>query len=322
VKLFEPPYFCTYRGTEGLSLYETEAEDEANIGERLGKMRSMYSRFRPHQRELEEGGRRVLPRPGDVPGSRTFPGTAKDKYEGETVKQTLSLEGHELFTQLVSQTNLVKIGPRHGLFTCFVDVEEGVMRVWKDWLAETAAKGRQERAAVPVEAVEAVVKGKEIVREKHEEKVDMNDPRILWVSASKDTGISFNVKERKFRRETPILLRTDEDMPVTYEIEYDGRSRDRLRAQQNTNAYRRVVHTDVPPSTGAREVISAGRQLIGKGSGVRFLWLTKTEPCHARFSAEWSHPTSNRKRSSASQRNSPASTKKSDACRNAWAKRN
>jgi hypothetical protein len=281
VKLFEPPYFCTYRGTEGLSLYETEAEDEANIGERLGKMRSMYSRFRPHQRELEEGGRRVLPRPGDVPGSRTFPGTTKDKYEGETVKQTLSLEGHELFTQLVSQTNLVKIGPRHGLFTCFVDVEEGVMRVWKDWLAKTAAKGRQERAAAPVEAMEEVGKSKEIVREENKEKVDLNDPRILWVSASKNTGISFNVKERKFRRDTPILIRTDEDMPVTYEIEYDGRSRDSLRGQQNTNSYRRAVHTNIPPTNGARKVVSAGRQLVWKGGGVRLLWITKRDPRHA-----------------------------------------
>jgi hypothetical protein len=223
-KLFEPPYFCTYRGTEGLSLYTTEAEDDSNIGERLGKMRNMYSRFRPHQRELEEGGRRVLRRPGDVPGSRTFPGTGQDKYEGETVKQTLSLEAHELFTQLVSQANLVKIGPRHGLFTCFVDVEEGVMRVWKDWLAEMAAKGRQERAAAPVETVdivEEIGKGKAAVKE-NEERIDMNDPRILWVSGSKNTGIRFNVKERKFRRDTPILIRSDEDMPVSYEIEYDG----------------------------------------------------------------------------------------------------
>jgi hypothetical protein len=225
VKLFEPPYFCTYHGTKGLSLYVTEAEDEANIGERLRKMRDMYSRFRPYRRELEEGGRRVVRRPGDVPGSRTFPGTVKDIYEGETVKQTLSLEAHELFTQLVAQTNLVKIGPRHGLFTCFVDVEEGVMRVWKDWLAETSAKGRFERASAPVEAVEAVgstSKGKQAVKEVDKEKVDMDDPRILWVSGSKNTGIRFNVKERKFRRDTPILIRADEDMPVTYEIEYDG----------------------------------------------------------------------------------------------------
>jgi hypothetical protein len=226
-KLFEPPYFCAYHGTAGLSLYETEAEDEADIGPRLGRMRRMYSRFRPHQRELEDGGKRVLPRPGDVPGSRTFPGTAKDNFRGETVKQTLSLEAHELFTQLVAQTNLVKIGPRHGLFTCFVDVEEGVLRVWKDWLAATATKGREEREPVLADPAEEVGKGKGTAREVDERPLNLDDTRILWVSPLKNSGIRFNVKERRFRRDTPILIRADEEMPVTYEIEYDGMSNER-----------------------------------------------------------------------------------------------
>ncbi|KAF1913226.1 hypothetical protein BDU57DRAFT_504203 [Ampelomyces quisqualis] len=226
VKLFEPPYFCTYQGTDGLSLYEAESEED-NIGARLGKMQNMYSRFRPHQRELEEGGRRVLRRPGDVPGSRTFSGTAKDEYQGEKVKQALSLESHELFTQLVAQTNLVKIGPRHGLFTSFVDVEEGVLRVWKNWLAEAAAKCRQSQAGAQVEVIEDIgkVKGKEIEKEVDvevkERELDLRDPQILWVSQSKNSGIRFNVRERKFRRDAPILIRADEGMPVSYEIEYD-----------------------------------------------------------------------------------------------------
>jgi hypothetical protein len=219
-KLFEPPYFCAYNGTDGLVLYETESEDETTIGLRLEKMRSMYSRFRPHQRELEDGGRRV--RPGDIPGTRTFPGTVQDKYQGETVKQTLSLESHELFTQLVAQTNLVKIGPRHGLFTSFVEVEEGVLRVWKDWFDATATKGRQAGAGVAQEVVQEVGKGKEAVKEVDEQAADVSDARILWVSPSKNTGIRFNVKERKFRRDAPILIRAEEDVPVSFEIEYDG----------------------------------------------------------------------------------------------------
>lgn len=220
-------------------MYEAECDDEGDIGARLGKMRNMYSRFRPHQRELEEGGRRVLRRPGDVPGSRTFPGTAKDKYRGEKVKQTLSMESHELFTQLVAQTNLVKIGPRQGLFTCFVDVEEGVLRVWKDWLAETAAKCRQSDTGTQVEIAEEVGtgKGKEIVRkidDKVEDRMsDVTDPQILWVSQSKNSGIRFNVKEKKFRRDVPILIRADEGMPVSYEIEYDGMSPDEMSRSWN-----------------------------------------------------------------------------------------
>lgn len=224
VKLFEPPYFCAYHGTDGLSLYEAATEDGPNVAARLAVMHNMYSRFRPYQRELEAGGRKVVPRPGDIHGSRTFPGTVQDQYQGDTVKQTLSLESHELFTQLVAQTNLVKIGPRHGLFTCFVEVEEGVLRVWKDWLGETAAKGRIARVDEVQQDVERVGKGKEAAQTAEVVKVDLDDTRILWVSPSRNTGIRFNVKEKKWRRDAPILIRADEGMPVSFEVEYDGES--------------------------------------------------------------------------------------------------
>jgi hypothetical protein len=223
-KLTEPPYFCAYQGTDGLSPYENPSEPDRNTAARLGEMRQMYSRFRPHRRELEDGGRRVVRRPGDIPGSRTYPGTTQDKFKGDLVKQTVSLEGHELFTQLVAQTNLVKIGPYNGLFSAFVDVEEGVLRVWRKWLSDMAVKGNGASPDVQKEVVEEVGKGKEAVREVAEEPADPNDKRILWVSMAKNTGIRFNVKERKLRRDAPILIRNDEDMPVSYDIEYDGKT--------------------------------------------------------------------------------------------------
>ena len=220
-KLTEPPYFCAYQGTNGLSLYEESRVVQKNVG-RLGEMYNMYSRFRPHRRELEVGGRRVLLRPGDIPGSRTFPGTVQDGYKGESVKQNLGLEAHELFTQLVAQTNLVKIGPRRGLFTAFVGVEEGVLRVWRDWLRDIAASDRKSGRDVSQEAMKEAEKGKHAMQEASEYAVDLDDPRILWVSAAKNTGILFNVKERKLRRDVPILVRVDEESPVSYEIEYKG----------------------------------------------------------------------------------------------------
>ncbi|KAI4943683.1 hypothetical protein J4E86_009648 [Alternaria arbusti] len=218
-KLTEPPYFCTYRCTDGLKSYDDYNSATKEVG-RLAEYNNMYSRFKPHRRGLEADGRRVKRRPGDVPGSRTFPGAVQERYEGETVRQTLGLEAHELFTQLVAQTNLVKIGS-HNLFTNFVDIEEGVLRVWRDWLRDIAARGLTANTEVPNEVVEEVGKGKEIVREVEEEKADLDDPRILWVSPRKDSGVRFNVRERKLRRDAPILVSTDEDMPVTYEIEYD-----------------------------------------------------------------------------------------------------
>ncbi|KAF2125142.1 F-box domain-containing protein [Dothidotthia symphoricarpi CBS 119687] len=218
-KLTEPPYFCAYRGTDGLSYYENPYEADTYNAARLGEMRNMYSRFRPYRRELESGGRRV--RPGDVPGSRTFPGTVQDKHEGETVRQTISLEAHELFTQLVAQTNLAKIAARNGMFTSFVEVEEGVLRVWRDWLSKMAAKSARASLNPQQKAFEVEGKGKQAVNETASEKVDPDDERILWLSLDKNTGIRFNVKERKFIRDTPILVGPDEDIPVAYELEYD-----------------------------------------------------------------------------------------------------
>ena len=222
-KLTEPPYFCTYRGTDGLSDYNVFAEDEKSLASRLGEMRNIYSRFRPYRRELERGGRRVVRPPGDIPGSRTFPGTAQDRFEGETVKQFLSLDGHELFTQLVSQSNLVKIGPRNGLFSCFVDVEEGVVRVWREWLRDMALRKNTSTTSMKREAATYVDKGKEAVRNDNTDRTDVNDESILWVSPLRNTGIRFNIKERKLKRDAPLLVRADEEeMPVSYDIEYDG----------------------------------------------------------------------------------------------------
>ena len=221
-KLTEPPYFCAYQGTDGLSLYEDPCgPDRVAAAARLGEMRQMYSRFRPPRRELEDGGRRVARRPGDIPGSRTYPGTAQDKFSGEIVKQTVSLEAHELFTQLVAQVNLVKIGPYNGLFSAFVDVEEGVLRIWRKWLGENAAKGKHD-IDTPKEKTEEVGGAKGELRKPDEIKSGSEDQCILWVSTARNTGIRFNVRERKLRRDTPILIRNDENLPVSYDVEYDG----------------------------------------------------------------------------------------------------
>lgn len=224
-KLTEPPYFCSYRGTDGLKRYDELAEDDTNLAKRLGEMRGIYSRFRPYRRELERGDRRVKKLDGDSSG-RTIAGTAGDGFEGDPVKQILSLEGHELFTQLVSQTNLVKLGPRHGLFTCFVPVEEGVVRVWRDWLQDMAA-GNRNKNHDQAEIVEEL--GTQKGKEKVVDQENSTDPKavgnqsIIWIGPNKNTGISLTVREKKYRRDIPILVRTDEeDMPVSYEIEFDG----------------------------------------------------------------------------------------------------
>lgn len=235
-------------------------------------MRNMYSRFRPHRRELERDGRRVRRAPGDIPGSRTFPGTASDRHKGETVKQILNLDGHELFTQLVAQSNLVKIGPRNGLFTCFVEVEEGVVRVWRGWLKAMALKSNDVISEVTQDAVTRDRKGKAAVGKMSGTARDLDDESILWVSPAKNTGLRFNIRERKMVANAPILIRADEDPPVSYEIEYDGMQPLFLKYLNLLNGAR-TTHSDITSFIDARKVLRSGRQHIRQSSCFWLFWM-------------------------------------------------
>ena len=195
----------------------------------------MYSSFRPHRRELEADGRRVKRHPaGDVPGSRTHPSSSaagRRLDNDELVRQILSLDGEEWFTQLCAVTNLVKVGPRNGLFSCFVEVEEGVVRVWKKWLSDMAGREgvtnsgtRDNNALIIEEETGRSGEGKEAAQDFSGIANDLNDDNILWVNSARNTGLRFKVREKKFRCDIPILMYANEDTPVSYEIEYDGMS--------------------------------------------------------------------------------------------------
>jgi hypothetical protein len=40
----------------------------------------------------------------------------------------------ESFAQLCTITNLVRMGPKPGLFRSHINMSDGVIRVWRDWL--------------------------------------------------------------------------------------------------------------------------------------------------------------------------------------------
>jgi len=230
-KLTEPPLFCTYLGTPGLDdapeVYlsprtststSTSTSNDAPTGA-LATMHSFYSAFRPHRRAPAQGLAVRRHPAGDIPGSRTHPSSSASQSRHrktgdgssaeELVRQLVSLDSHELFTQLCAQIHLTKLGPRNGLFRCFVEVEEGVVRVWRGWLRDRAVGGE-----------EGGGKGKQ--REGLEE-VRVEKEGILWVKPGENVGLRFKVREKIFRREVPVLLRVDEEVAVTYEIEYEGK---------------------------------------------------------------------------------------------------
>lgn len=103
------------------------------------------------------------------------------------------------------------------------------MRVQKEWLRGVVERDKW----VGGEEVEELApvgiggKGKEVVNDDDNERV-LDEERILWVSPAKNTGLKFRIREKKFRRDVPILVDVDEELPVSYEIEYEGRSASRI----------------------------------------------------------------------------------------------
>ncbi|KAI1370263.1 hypothetical protein F4677DRAFT_438952 [Hypoxylon crocopeplum] len=181
-KVSTPSLFCEYLGTNGL----TEAGDEANLGE----LNNLYARFRPFLGDENYG-----------PRSRSKAGTAS----GEPSKPIIQVPSHaiyldsgELFSQLCTVTNLVKVGPRRGLFSSIANVTDSVIRVWRDWLHHEAtnAAGTQQRASSSVD-----------------------DPSILWTDSSKTVGLRFRVVEDQ-GVPTPILMERDDESSVSYSLEY------------------------------------------------------------------------------------------------------
>ena len=181
----EPYLLCESLGTPSLtdsieSQYPTH--DAALTVGRLGRLSEIYSRFRPTR---QDAGPPLRSHPaGDIPGSRTFlqDFTYEPSDVPEVVRQTINLDAHELFSQLCVSTNLAKLGPRRGVFLSCTDVlKTTTPRIWRQWLAEQSTN----------------------IAELSD---DLEGERIIWVDNRKNVGIRTRVRERSWRRDSPVLI--------------------------------------------------------------------------------------------------------------------
>jgi hypothetical protein len=194
-RLSTPYFFCEYLGTDpfdGSSSHELEG-----VG-KLGKLNSLYSHFRPVQ---PEGDRKVWS-PRASGGWSTAPISAFLDTEEEYVCQNVYLESHELFSQLQSVVNVVKVGPKKDIFLSYVTIGEGLTRIWRDWLAERA------------ENLTAI-------KSPEEESDQEYRKRLLWSSLDEHIGLRLRVILREDMR-APVLLQSDEDPNVGYPLQYEG----------------------------------------------------------------------------------------------------
>ncbi|OTB00371.1 hypothetical protein M426DRAFT_267698 [Hypoxylon sp. CI-4A] len=211
-KLSTPSLFNEYLGMDGL----TEAGDEADLSE----LNNLYARFRPFLGDEIYGPRNRWP--AGAFGEKAEPVPRMPSHQ-------IFLDSGELFSQLCTVTNLVKVGPRNGLFSSFANVTDKVVRVWRDWLQREAAvtAGKQQQRAIS----------------------GPDDPSILWVDLDKTVGLKFRVVQDS-SVSAPVLFGRDDDPAVSFTLEYEELviranrlllSFETSEAQQVTHAGKAVV---------------------------------------------------------------------------------
>jgi hypothetical protein len=201
-KLIDPHFFCTYLGTPGLSeKYEGEGSlyEGAETSECLGRLSGVYSCFRP---EVDEQRTRERMFEDDNDNHND----EEQRENPPLVKKQINLDEFEDFSQLCAVVNLVKVVPSSMRLISAVTVEDGVIRLWRDWLKLQSKKENADKD-----------------KDNRNNENDHEDPSILWVDLRKTVGLKLRVKAKRWKRQTiPVLIHKDEDTAVSYEVEIEG----------------------------------------------------------------------------------------------------
>ena len=211
----EPYLFCDYLGTPGLS--ESVAGQgsiyAAHTGD--GLLRSLYSHFRPTRKRPDSKAPRSHPA-GDIPASRMSDlamSRSERQDDADVVKRIVNLDANENFSQLIFSTDLVQLGPRRGLFTDIVKVnDKTTLRIFRQWAAHQVTETRRSlRAQTSADQRTSTLQ-------------ETRDSEITWIDDLKrKAGLKIQVEERNWKRDVPLLLRTDEEQAVSYSMHLQGK---------------------------------------------------------------------------------------------------
>jgi len=192
--------YCTHLGTDGLQdALEYPPGDEVG---KLAYLFSRYSRFLPSKKEEE---RLVQTRPGDIPGSRTHPSSAPPTRRlgtGPLEVEQVSIDAHEVFSQRCVASYMAKMSARRAVIQSLVDVSDGQIRIFRDWLSKQVTESAAPRVTNDIHPSE--------------------DSSVLWVNNSGNSvGIKFRVRNSGARRDNPILFSSEEEVAVSYNLEIE-----------------------------------------------------------------------------------------------------
>ena len=221
--------YCHTLGTEGLQELQSAILEEQNYCGHVKSIFGLYSRFRP---QLQEPTWRKNHWQPDVETSAltseagvTSGGSSTDP--DDMVSRTVTVDAHDLFSQLETHAYLGKREPTRGLLTSMHMMSKGQIRVWRHFLSdqcESKSWTDGEPIVVHHEVPVSPVRSGRERRDSVTERVDpAKDPSILWLNTGDNNlGLKLRVKERIWRRNNPVLNSSDTEVAVSYHVEFEG----------------------------------------------------------------------------------------------------
>jgi hypothetical protein len=141
----------------------------------------------------------------DINGNREGKGN-------DAVIREVALDGYEEFSQLCVVANIVQVKPGTSLLLSASTIEDGVVRLWREWLRRQSGETNKSRTDL----------------EEGSEKPRMSsDDDILWVDLSKTVGLKMRVRPKAWDPSFPVLVHQDDrndDSWVGYEVILQGES--------------------------------------------------------------------------------------------------
>jgi hypothetical protein len=135
----------------------------------------------------------------DINGNREGKGN-------DAVIREVALDGYEEFSQLCVVANIVQVKPGTSLLLSASTIEDGVVRLWREWLRRQSGETNKSRTDL----------------EEGSEKPRMSsDDDILWVDLSKTVGLKMRVRPKAWDPSFPVLVHQDDrndDSWVGYEV--------------------------------------------------------------------------------------------------------
>lgn len=164
-------------------------------------------------------------------GSRTHPDSvlASSAHGLEVVSELVSIDASDLFSQLQTRAYLGRREQTHGILNAILGLNKGTIRVWRHWLADHCeSKNWTDGEPIVIHHdTPSSSSGDGRTRSDSVAGHDCpsKDPKILWLNTGdQNFGMKMRVKERQWRRINPLLHSSDVDVPVSYRVQFEGRS--------------------------------------------------------------------------------------------------